>query len=163
MCATAAAPNRAGRGCRVGTFALAAAIRTTAGTRPSAAASHACAFGQRPSARTAMCARARAESLRRQMASGAGADGISEVLDSPVISDLKAQRAGINRRVAELETKLGPQHPELISARNEAADIERQINAEVQRIAGNIDNELRVAQSQINSIQGSANVARVAR
>ena len=99
-------------------------------------------------------ARARAESLRRQMASGAGADGISEVLDSPVISDLKAQRAGINRRVAELETKLGPQHPELISARNEAADIERQINAEVQRIAGNIDNELRVAQSQINSIQG---------
>ncbi|WP_291202586.1 GNVR domain-containing protein [Hyphomonas sp.] len=99
-------------------------------------------------------ARARAESLRRQMASGAGADGISEVLDSPVISDLKAQRAGINRRVAELETKLGPQHPELISARNEAADIERQIDAEVQRIAGNIDNELRVAQSQINSIQG---------
>jgi len=99
-------------------------------------------------------ARARAESLRRQMASGAGADGISEVLDSPVISDLKAQRAIINRRVAELETKLGPQHPELISARNEAADIDRQINAEVQRIAGNIDNELRVAQSQINSIQG---------
>ncbi|MEX1252628.1 MAG: GNVR domain-containing protein [Hyphomonas sp.] len=99
-------------------------------------------------------ARARSESLRRQMASGAGADGISEVLDSPVISDLKAQRAGINRRVAELETKLGPQHPELISARNEAADIDRQINAEVERIAGNIDNELRVAQSQINSIQG---------
>lgn len=99
-------------------------------------------------------ARARSESLRRQMASGAGADGISEVLGSQVISDLKAQRAVINRRVAELETKLGPQHPELISARNEAADIDRQINAEVQRIAGNIDNELRVAQSQISSIQG---------
>ncbi len=99
-------------------------------------------------------ARARAESLRRQTASGAGADGISEVLGSQVISDLKAQRAVINRRVAELETKLGPQHPELISARNEANDIDSQINAEVQRIAGNIDNELRVAQSQINSIQG---------
>ncbi len=99
-------------------------------------------------------ARARSESLRRQIASGAGADGISEVLGSQVISDLKTQRAVINRRVAELETKLGPQHPELISARNEAADIDRQINAEVQRIAGNIDNELRVAQSQISSIQG---------
>jgi exopolysaccharide transport family protein len=99
-------------------------------------------------------ARARAESLRRQMASGAGADGITEVLGSQVISDLKAQRAVINRRVAELETKLGPQHPELISARNEAADIDAQIDAEVKRIANNIDNELRVAQSQINSIQG---------
>jgi len=99
-------------------------------------------------------ARARADSMRRQMASGAGADGISEVLGSQVISDLKAQRAVINRRVAELETKLGPQHPELISARNEAADIDRQINAEVSRIAGNIENELKVAQSQLASIQG---------
>ncbi len=99
-------------------------------------------------------ARARSESLRRQMASGAGADGITEVLGSAVISDLKSQRAAINRRVADLETKLGPQHPELISARSEAADIDRQINAEVERIAGNIDNELRVAQSQIASIQG---------
>jgi capsular exopolysaccharide synthesis family protein len=98
-------------------------------------------------------ARARAESVRRQMASGAGADGISEVLQSQVISDLKSQRAIINRRVSELETKLGPQHPELISARNEAADIDRQINAEVSRIAGNIENELRVAQAQISSIQ----------
>lgn len=98
-------------------------------------------------------ARARAESVRRQMASGAGADGISEVLNSQVISDLKTQRAVINRRVAELETKLGPQHPELISARNEAADIDRQINSEVSRIAGNIENELKVAQSQIGSIQ----------
>jgi exopolysaccharide transport family protein len=99
-------------------------------------------------------ARARAESVRRQMASGAGADGISEVLQSQVISDLKNQRAIINRRVSELETKLGPQHPELISARNEAADIDRQINAEVSRIAGNIENELKVAQAQISSIQG---------
>ena len=98
-------------------------------------------------------ARARAESVRRQMASGAGADGISEVLQSQVISDLKSQRAIINRRVSELETKLGPQHPELISARNESADIDRQINAEVSRIAGNIENELRVAQAQISSIQ----------
>ncbi len=99
-------------------------------------------------------ARARAESVRRQMASGVGAEGVTEVLQSQVISDLKTQRAIINRRVSELETKLGPQHPELISARNEAADIDRQINAEVSRIAGNIENELKVAQSQISSIQG---------
>jgi polysaccharide biosynthesis transport protein len=99
-------------------------------------------------------ARARATSMRREMASGAGADGISEVLGSQVIKDLKTQRAIINRRVAELETKLGPQHPELIGARSEAADIDRQINAEVSRIAGNVENELRVAQSRIGSIQG---------
>lgn len=102
-------------------------------------------------------ARARYESMRRQIASGAGADGISEVLGSPVVAELKTQRAIVNRRVAELETKLGPQHPELISARNEAADIDRQIELEVQRVAGNIENELRVAQAQIASIQGEIN------
>jgi capsular exopolysaccharide synthesis family protein len=101
--------------------------------------------------------RARYESMRRQIAAGAGADGISEVLDSGIISELKTQRAVIKRRVAELETKLGPQHPELISARNEAADIDRQIEAEVQRIANNLENELRVAQSRVGSIQGEIN------
>ncbi|MEH6411629.1 MAG: GumC family protein, partial [Hyphomonas sp.] len=94
-------------------------------------------------------ARARYQSMKRQIDSGAGIDAIAEVLDSPVISSLKAQRAQILRRVAELETTLGPAHPELVGARNEAADIERQITAEVNRIATNLESELKVAQDQI--------------
>lgn len=99
--------------------------------------------------------RARYQSMRRQIDSGAGIDAIAEVLDSPVISSLKSQRAQILRRVAELETTLGPAHPELIGARNEAADIERQITAEVNRIATNLDSELKVAQAQIESINSN--------
>ena len=100
-------------------------------------------------------ARARYQSMRRQIDSGAGIDAIAEVLDSPVISSLKTQRAQILRRVAELETTLGPAHPELIGARNEAADIERQITTEVNRIATNLDSELKVAQAQIDSINSN--------
>lgn len=100
-------------------------------------------------------ARARYQSMKRQIDSGAGIDAIAEVLDSPVISSLKTQRAQILRRVAELETTLGPAHPELIGARNEAADIERQITAEVSRIASNLESELKVAQDQINSINSN--------
>lgn len=99
--------------------------------------------------------RARYQSMRRQIDSGAGIDAIAEVLDSPVISSLKSQRAQILRRVAELETTLGPAHPELIGARNEAADIERQITAEVNRIATNLDSEFKVAQAQIDSINSN--------
>ncbi|WP_340692639.1 GNVR domain-containing protein [Hyphomonas sp.] len=99
--------------------------------------------------------RARYQSMKRQIDSGAGIDAIAEVLDSPVISSLKSQRAQILRRVAELETTLGPAHPELIGARNEAADIERQITAEVNRIATNLDSELKVAQAQIDSINSN--------
>lgn len=100
-------------------------------------------------------ARSRYDNMKRQINSGVGIDAIAEVLDSPVISSLKSQRAQILRRVAELETTLGPSHPELIGARNEAADIEKQIEAEVNRIAANLENEVKAAQDQINSINSN--------
>ena len=99
-------------------------------------------------------ARARYESMRRQIDSGAGVEGVSEVINSQLINDLKTQRSTILRRVAELETRVGDRHPDLISARNEVADIDRQMNAEMNRIAANLESELRVAQAQLGSIQG---------
>ncbi|MBY9067954.1 polysaccharide biosynthesis tyrosine autokinase [Hyphomonas sp. WL0036] len=98
-------------------------------------------------------ARARYESMRRQIDSGAGVEGVSEVINSNLINDLKTRRSEILRRVAELETRLGERHPDIISARNEVADIDRQLNAEMNRIAANLESEVRVAQSQYNSIQ----------
>ncbi|MFN7054742.1 GumC family protein [Hyphomonas sp.] len=100
-------------------------------------------------------ARARFESIRRQIDSGVPVESISstEVSSSPLISTLKAQRADIMRRVADLETRVGERHPEMMAARSEVADIERQINNEVNRIAANLESEWRVAQQRLNSIQ----------
>lgn len=99
-------------------------------------------------------ARARYESMRRQIDSGAGVEGVSEVINSELINTLKAQRSEILRRVAELETRVGDRHPDLISARNEVADIDRQMSAEMNRIAANLESELNVARAQLGSIQG---------
>lgn len=104
-------------------------------------------------------ARARYENMRRQIDSGAGVEGISEVLDSPLISSLKEKLSAVRGRVAELETRLGPQHPELIGARNEVADVERQLTNEVNRIAGNLESEVKAKQDQVNSIQARINQA----
>ena len=104
-------------------------------------------------------ARSRYENMRRQIDSGAGVEGISEVLDSTLISNLKSQLSTLRGRVAELETRLGPQHPELIGARNEVADVQRQLTAEVNRIAGNLENEVKAKQDQLNSIQSRINQA----
>jgi len=98
-------------------------------------------------------ARARYENMRRQIDTGAGIEGISEVLDSPLISRLKEQLSILRGRVAELETKLGPQHPELIGARNEVRDVERQMMSEVSRIADNLASEVKAKQDQVNAIQ----------
>jgi capsular exopolysaccharide synthesis family protein len=104
-------------------------------------------------------ARARYENMRRQIDSGAGVDGISEVLDSPLISRLKEQLSVLRGRVADLETKLGPQHPELMGARSEVSDIERQMRAEINRIADNLASEVKAKQDQVNAIQSRINQA----
>ncbi|MGB2177526.1 Wzz/FepE/Etk N-terminal domain-containing protein [Hyphomonas sp.] len=104
-------------------------------------------------------ARSRYENMRRQIDAGEGVDGISEVLDSGLVSRLKEQLSVLRGRVAELETKLGPQHPELIGARNEVRDVERQMAAEVNRIADNLASEVAAKQSQVNAIQSRINQA----
>lgn len=101
--------------------------------------------------------RSRFDSMRRQIDSGAGVDGISEVLESPLITSLKQQLSSVRGRVGDLETRLGPQHPELIGARAEQADIERQIENEMNRIASNLENEVRVRRDQVNRLQSQIN------
>lgn len=105
-------------------------------------------------------ARARYNNIKRTVDSGAGVDALAEVLGSGVISGLKSQRAQILRRVAELETRYASQHPELITVRNEAEDIERQIRAEVNRIVSNLETEVGVAQEQVRNFQGRIASAR---
>lgn len=96
--------------------------------------------------------RARYDSMRRQLASGAGVDTIAEVLDSPVVTALKNQRSELLRRVAELEATLLPRHPDLVAANSQAADIERQIEAEVRRITASLEAEVAVAQDRIDDL-----------
>ncbi len=97
-------------------------------------------------------ARARYESMRRQMNSSAGVASIAEVLNSAVVNNLKSQQAIVDRRIAELETEFGPRYPDLIAARNEAIDLDRQMAAEVQRIVDNIEAEVEVAEDQIATL-----------
>lgn len=103
-------------------------------------------------------AQARYDNMRRMMKNGA-MDSIPEVLGSQVINDLKSQRAIIRRRLVELESRLADRHPELIAARSESVDIDRQIDAEIQRIAGNLQNEVSVSRRRMNDVQGNINTA----
>ena len=105
--------------------------------------------------------RARYNSMRRQMERGAtGVAALSEVLDSPVITQLKNQLADARRRVAQLETDLGDRHPDLRAARNEVTDFENQIEAEVNRIIENLQVEVEVAEDQIAGIDRRIAIAR---
>lgn len=105
-------------------------------------------------------ARARLDSVRSQVERGVSADTIAEVLSSNVISDLRRQQAEVARRQADLSGRYGPRHPEILTVNREAADIRAQIEAEITRIVGSLENEVNVAAQRVRSLQSSLAEAR---
>ena len=104
--------------------------------------------------------RARYDGMRRQMVGPGGVNAVAEVLNSPSISSLKDSRADAQSQVAEFETSLGPLHPNLVAARSELADLDRQIAAEVSRVVSNVEAEVRVAEDQLATVNSRLAAAR---
>lgn len=106
-------------------------------------------------------ASARLRQLERISASGGGADSILTVLNSQVMVQLRAREAEAEQRIADLETRYGEEHPELIRARRELQQVKAQIDTEVSRNVSNLRNEVEVAEFRVNSIQERLEAAQV--
>lgn len=103
---------------------------------------------------------ARLRTARSQMAAGSDGDDVGEALTSPVVQNLRAQRAAISTRVADLSVRYGPLHPDMARARRELADIDAQIQAEIRRVVSNLDAQAQVARQRTASVQSSLEAAR---
>ena len=79
-------------------------------------------------------AQARLSAARAQLRGGRSGEELGDSLDSPVVSQLRAQRAEAAREVAALEKRYGPRHPALIQAQNQLRTADQHIAAEVQRL-----------------------------
>ncbi|HAH11037.1 MAG TPA: hypothetical protein DCL48_13150, partial [Alphaproteobacteria bacterium] len=94
---------------------------------------------------------AEASSRATRLAAIARAGGIEntpDALTSQVLIALKGQLADARRRVAELYPTLGDNHPTLIEARSQAAQINGLIHKEAERIAAAAKAEADVARAQ---------------
>ncbi len=100
-------------------------------------------------------AQARLSTVRRQIAAGAEQE-VSEVLNSEVIRELRRQRADIVRQQAELLSRYGERHPEVINVRRQLADTDREIDQEANRIVASLESEVTIAQQRLNAVEGSA-------
>ncbi|MES1156679.1 MAG: polysaccharide biosynthesis tyrosine autokinase [Alphaproteobacteria bacterium] len=98
---------------------------------------------------------ARYEQLRQMQASGSSADTIANALNSGTIQSLRDREADIARRQTDLENRYLPTHPAVQAVRAERADVEQQIQNEIQRIAANLSNEVDVARARLRTLQGS--------
>jgi capsular exopolysaccharide synthesis family protein len=90
-------------------------------------------------------ARAKYEQVQRLMKTPGARAAIADVLDSHTVRMLKDQLVKATRREAELVTRYGDRHPELIKARAEVRDVETKIDAEVDQILANYKSAFEVA------------------
>jgi succinoglycan biosynthesis transport protein ExoP len=100
-------------------------------------------------------AEARLSTARSQIARGNSGEELGESLDSPVVSQLRAQRAQLSAKVASLRQRYGPRHPDLKTAEEELRDVDDQIRGEVKRIVANVSIQANAARQRTASIEGS--------
>ena len=105
-------------------------------------------------------AEARLNNVRSRLEAGGGAEAIAEVLNSQVIGNLRSQMAEVQRRRADLLTRYGPRHPDVQRVNSEVADLNTQIDEEIDRIVSNLESQVSIARQRLNSFEQSLQEAR---
>jgi len=92
--------------------------------------------------------RSKYEQAEKLLRTGGDTQTIPDVLQSVVVTALRAQHAVVTRKEADLRLKYGELHPEVLTAQAERRDVEEQIAAEIQRLIGNLKNEVDAAEAR---------------
>ncbi|MGB5076318.1 MAG: Wzz/FepE/Etk N-terminal domain-containing protein [Sphingorhabdus sp.] len=103
---------------------------------------------------------ARLQTALAQLRSGSSGDDVGEALGSTVISSLRAQEAQAAGEVADLGSKYGANHPQLIQAQSRLVEVRGQIQAEIGRVISNLRAKRDVSQQRMASLSGSLASAR---
>jgi succinoglycan biosynthesis transport protein ExoP len=103
---------------------------------------------------------ARLRNMNAQMRAGAGIDTIAEAQSSATIANLRAAQSVLTARKSDIVRRYDIKHPEYQRVIAEEQDNERQINAELQRIAASLDQEVLIARERVSSLQGSLSRAK---
>ncbi len=103
---------------------------------------------------------ARLNIARQQLARGSTGEDVGKSLNSPVVQQLRKQRAEKSAQVADLGGRYGDRHPDLLKAKRELADIDGQIQAEIRRIISNLEAQAQVARQRTGSVASSVSASR---
>ena len=103
--------------------------------------------------RAALEAKLREAEAQRNV--GRNGETVPEVIASPVIANLRSQEARVLQRIADLEREYGAQHPRMVGARAELADIRANISREIRRILESLRDEVRRARARESALDDS--------
>lgn len=79
-----------------------------------------------------------AESSSRQNQAATSGDRIQEVLVNPVIGSLKSDLSRAEAKLQELNARYGENHPQVVEARANIAELKARVDAEVKRVTGGV-------------------------
>jgi capsular exopolysaccharide synthesis family protein len=77
----------------------------------------------------------------------------SIAIASPLVQQLREQEAEVRRKVADLATRYGDRHPQMIDAKNELAGIRDKIREEVHKIVAGLQNDYDIARGKVDSLE----------
>lgn len=85
---------------------------------------------------------------------------IPEVMDSPVVQDLKSEKVAAEKKLAQLEPKYGEKYPEIQALKSQIALISAKINQEIEQHIGSIHAAYLVARDQETQMEKAVADAR---
>ncbi|HEY4139997.1 MAG TPA: exopolysaccharide transport family protein [Pseudolabrys sp.] len=98
---------------------------------------------------------ARARQLRDQIRSGRPVEASSDIANSESMRRLVDQRVALRSQLAEQSSTLLDQHPRIKELRSQIGELDRQIKAEGERLARQLDNDAVVAGNRVESLVSS--------
>jgi succinoglycan biosynthesis transport protein ExoP len=93
----------------------------------------------------------RLDAARAQIARGV--DNLGE-LSAPSMLNLRAQQASTSALVAQLASRYGPNHPELITARQQLAEVNRLIAGQGSRVVSGLEAQAQASAGRVSEIAG---------
>jgi polysaccharide biosynthesis transport protein len=95
---------------------------------------------------------AKFQQIQRLGKQGAEIGAADNVLASPMIRSLREQKTQLTAQRSEELTRLGPRNPDVISVNSQIAQIDRAIDAEVDRISKNASDQMKVLNSRVSAL-----------
>jgi len=97
---------------------------------------------------------------RQAQARGESADRMQEVLNSGLISSLKADLSRNEARLQELNSRLGDNHPQVVEAKANINSLRSRLDAETQRVTGGIGVTARINRQREADVRASLEAQR---
>ncbi len=98
-------------------------------------------------------AQAKLSRVKQLVQSGKNAD-VTEVVDSPLIGQLREQEATLLQQKADFSSRYGDRNPKMVSLETQLSVLKQKIDEEAARIVGTVSNTVAVADAHVQAIRG---------